>query len=231
MKPRLAKRGNHALTLMEVLVVIGVLMVIAAILLPPPISGEKKSAQKISCTNNLKQLGLDFKIWAGDNHDKYPMEVSVTNGGAMELIATLGAWKAFQVMSNELGTPIILHCPGDFARSRPATNFTDDLKGKISYFTGMSVNNFNPQLLLSGDDNFLRNHSQVKPGPIDVSSPAELEWNGDRHRPKPGWFSATPKSGGGNILLTDGSVQSVTTSGLKNLIEQTGLTTNRLIIP
>jgi hypothetical protein len=44
--------------------------------------------QKIRCVNDLKQVGIAFRLWEGDNNDKYPMAVSVTNGGAMELIAT-----------------------------------------------------------------------------------------------------------------------------------------------
>jgi len=43
--------------------------------------------QTISCSNNLKQLGLAYQVWAGDNDGKFPMAVSVANGGALESTA------------------------------------------------------------------------------------------------------------------------------------------------
>src|ERR1039458_3374995 len=39
----------------------------------------------ISSENNLKQIGLAFRIWAGDNGDQFPFNVSQTKGGTHEL--------------------------------------------------------------------------------------------------------------------------------------------------
>ena len=44
-------------------------------MLLPALAAAKKKAQKISCTNNLKQVGLATRIWGGDNGDKYAMAV------------------------------------------------------------------------------------------------------------------------------------------------------------
>ncbi|HWD94787.1 MAG TPA: hypothetical protein VG938_20830 [Verrucomicrobiae bacterium] len=57
--------------------------------------------ERILCVNNLKQLGLAMRVWAGDNGDKYPTSLVV--------------------MSNELSTAKILICPGDKARQPYAT--------------------------------------------------------------------------------------------------------------
>ena len=233
MKPRCSKQRNHALTLVEVLVVIIVLAVLAVMLLPTG-TGGKKTAQKISCINNLKQLGLAYKIWAGDNKDKYPMEISVTNGGAMELMNTPDAWKLYQVISNELGTPKVIICPEDSLRTSAATNFGEDLKNKISYFVSLDTTQQNPQFLLSGDDNFLLNNSSVKSGLVNVSSNAAIGWDTTRHGGvvQQGWFRKTKTGqGNGDLLLEDGSVQSVSRSQLLIYFNQTGLATNRLAIP
>lgn len=80
-----------ALTLVEVLVVVGVLFVLAAMVLPSPGRGSGR-APGINCANNFKQVSLAFRIWAGDNGDQYPMRVSVTNGGTMELVASGTVW-------------------------------------------------------------------------------------------------------------------------------------------
>ena len=107
MKPRLSNRPTAALTLVEVMVVVFILFVLAAILLPA-LAAAKKKTSKIGCTNQLKQIGLAFRIWTGDNQDKYPLEVSVRNGGAMESAVLGDAVAVFQVMSNELSTPKVL---------------------------------------------------------------------------------------------------------------------------
>jgi hypothetical protein len=184
------------------------------------------------CTNNLKQTGLAYKIWAGDNHDKYPMEISVTNGGAMELMTTPDAWKVFQVMSNELSTPKVIYCPEDSLHGSAATNWGDDLKNKISYFIGVDANDALPSAILSGDGNFLLNDAPANYGFVNVISNATLAWDTTRHggETKQGWFTKV-KTGTGNIGLADGSVQSLSQSGLTNQLHQTGFVTNRFFIP
>ncbi len=131
------KQQKKAFTLIELLVVIAIIAILAAMLLPA-LAAAKKKAQKINCTNNLKQVGLAFRIWEGDNGDRYPQAVAaLTSGGANDYLSHangtgstasthLNPGMVFMVMSNELSTPKILFCPSDSAHTAGngyATNF------------------------------------------------------------------------------------------------------------
>src|ERR1035438_9784635 len=97
-------------TLVGLLIIIAVIAILAAMLLPALASAKRKS-KRINCVNNLKQDGLAFRLWEGDNGDKYPMAVSTNKNGTMEYAGDV--FRHFQVMSNELNTPKIQICPAD----------------------------------------------------------------------------------------------------------------------
>src|SRR5882672_2663109 len=78
------KNRAQAFTLIELLVVLVTLVLVVAILLTPR-TGRRATCCRISCVNNLKQAGLAFKTWTLDNNDRFPMQVSVRDGGTMEL--------------------------------------------------------------------------------------------------------------------------------------------------
>ena len=230
MKPRFFNQRTNALTLVEVLVVIAVLVIAVALILPVLAKAKRKSS-RISCANDLKQVGIAFRLWEGDNNDKYPMAVSVTNGGAMELTATGNVAACFRVMSNEVNTPKILLCPNDASRVW-ATDFFTLNNSNISYFVGFDAVESKTQMFLSGDDNFAIGGVPVKSGLLELTANTSIVWSSGRHvLPNfPFWTPARYKFAG-NIGLADGSVQQLITDGLRQALQQTGVATNRLVIP
>ena len=155
-------KQKKAFTLIELLVVIAIIAILAAMLLPA-LAAAKRRAQKINCVNNLKQVGLAFRIWEGDNGDLFPMSVSSTAGGAKEFVKSAlnltptpyNVANVFLVMSNELATPKVTWCPADSNGRSAAPSFggTNYGSSSLSYFVcGDSAEQY-PQMILSGDRN------------------------------------------------------------------------------
>jgi len=206
----------EAFTLIELLVVVAVVIFLGVVLFPAE-PRAKSSAKRINCTNNLKQLGFASKTWEMDHDDKFPMDLSVTNGGTMELTESNRLINSFLVISNQLSTPKILVCPAD--NRAPAAAFDAALSiTNISYFLALNADDENPQMFLSGDRN-LTNGLPVKNCILLLPTNRPVAWNHQLH------------NGQGNVGLTDGSVQQLTSSRLWHQLCATGDATNRLMMP
>ncbi|HEY8666752.1 MAG TPA: type II secretion system protein [Tepidisphaeraceae bacterium] len=64
--------GRGAFTLVELLVVIGIIAVLVAMLLPS-LAKAREAANRTACLSNLRQVHLAFAMYAGQNRDQVPI--------------------------------------------------------------------------------------------------------------------------------------------------------------
>ena len=200
------RRRASGFSIVDLLVTIGIVALLAAVLLPALAAAKKKSS-RINCVSNLKQVNIAFRLWEGDNGDKYPMQVVLTNSETMKLVTNGNAYLLWQTMSNELSTPKILHCPDDKQRTN-AMSFSQGFSdANISYFFSLDAVETYPQMILDGDDNLAVDGARVKPGILILGTNRTIAWTKERHK------------GAGNIGMADGSAQQVTIAGLNSAID------------
>ena len=116
----------------------------------------KARAQEINCVNNLKQVGLAFRLWAGDHEDRYPFNLRTNRGGTAELCFRdangfeRDATPHLRVMSEELYSPKILVCPADEGR-RAAVDWRSLTATNISYLvrSGTNIDEIHPEEILA----------------------------------------------------------------------------------
>ena len=187
-----------AFTLLELLVVVAIIAIVAALLLPA-LARTKAKANRIQCLNNLKQIGVASHLFANEHGDKFPAQISTNQGGSLEYnqsapnVADLFFFSSrnFQAMSNELVTPKILFCRSD--QRSAATNFATLKDENVSYFTGLRADPGKPNSILAGDWNLTNSMTRLTnaPGVAEFN----LMWTKQVHEQR------------GNVLFADGRVE------------------------
>ncbi len=197
---------TRGFTLLELLCVIAVIAILAAILLPVLSQGGAR-ARRVACVNYLREIGVAFHSFAHDHNSQFPMSVPMDAGGSQEFVQAgyqangpfYFAFRHFQTLSNELVTPKTLICPSDTRLS--ARDFRSLSNDNVSYFAGLRAEYSQPNSILAGDRN-ITNDWATPTTILHLDARQPFRWTGDMHRFK------------GNLLFADGRVEEWNSAGL-----------------
>lgn len=103
----------RAFTLVELLVVIGIIAILVALLLPV-LSRAREQAQRTKCLSNLRSLGQAAFIYANNHKDRLP------NGNGLEVYEDPMAANWVMVnFADEVKDGRVFHCPSDKNEAEP----------------------------------------------------------------------------------------------------------------
>ena len=101
-----ATNHRNAFTLIELLIVIAIIALLAAILFPV-FNRARENARRASCQSNLKQIGLGIMQYTQDYDERYPMMYSNTPGGTL----AVPSWR--QTIQPYINSAQVFRCPSN----------------------------------------------------------------------------------------------------------------------
>jgi len=217
---RLPKRAmNRALTVLEVLVVIAVIAMVAAMVLPMRYVPDKTPST--ACLSHLKQIDLGFLLYAEDNAGKFPMQVSITNGGTMEFLNRNHnqTFPHYKKIFQYFRYTEVLRCPADKSR-RTAATYQALTDTNLSYFLNADVSTNHPaESILVGDRNLQANGQPVSAGLFTLTTNLDMSWTRELHHDF------------GCLGFADGHAESSKKTNLNSLVRRQNVASSRLSIP
>jgi len=127
----IASRAKAAFTLVELLVVIGIIAILMSLMLPS-ISRAKAKANQTSCLNNMRQLSLATSMYASDHDEEFPARRIEPNAWPHRLQPYYVNWQIITCPSDHFGIAGFLADTNNPKRSFLINGFNDYFKVNLS---------------------------------------------------------------------------------------------------
>lgn len=207
MNPEGTNHSREAFTRADLIVVLAVLALLAAVTWPA-LANTRFRSQRVECLSNLRRIGQGFHVWADENGDRFPWQVQ---SGLRD------AASCYQMASDKFGTPRFLACPAD-SRLIASSFYLPTCCGgfgnrNLSYFAGLHAALNQGRTWLAGDWNLTGREGTYCAAtgiiPCTAVEPASSpRWDRSIH------------SLSGNLLWIDGSGHQVSNAELQGYAEQ-----------
>jgi prepilin-type N-terminal cleavage/methylation domain-containing protein len=224
MRTRFGKPWPSAFTLVELLIVVGIIAILFAFFLPARTNPDQ--ARQLRCLANQKQIAIGLIIFSGDHQDAYPMSVSVSNGGAMEPLLTGDVMPCYVTLTNMALNPKVFHCYSDKSR-HPAQFGQPITRTNVSYFISLDASPTSSPAysILTGDRHLSADSKPIGQGLFTLTTKQALAWTTELHN------TGKTSPGGGVFSFADGHGEFVSPKNLWHVIARQNLPTNRLAFP
>lgn len=110
------RRSSNGFTLVELLVVIGIIAILLALLLPA-LAKSREGARRAACLSNLRQVHLSFYLYAGNYKDQVPLGY---RGGFKQFNSMIFSWTTQKIVlfgwlynDKLMPNPNVFFCPSE----------------------------------------------------------------------------------------------------------------------
>ena len=217
--------NRRAFTLVELLVVIGIIAILVALLVPS-LNRAVESGHRATCLNNLHSLGLAFQQYTASNDDQYPWCAGGFNGQKVDWIYWQSVrrpinGKLYGAIAQYLSaSDAVMRCPSDDIASHknvagepyPYSYTVNDLICGGKVYSPAAPNTFHSRQILNAGNKVLlvdEDSQTIDDGawaPQNYSNGGTYTGrNAISNRHDRGIENSTdPKAGRGNVLFADG---------------------------
>jgi len=208
-------RNRRAFTLIELMVVIAIVAILAALLLPT-LGRAKESGRRIACASNLRQIELALSLYVDDHEGLFPPRNHLVQQWPSQLVEYFQNLDVLRCPTENLAAGNGNPAEADTApRSYIGNMFSDYFLATLSpadfkrFFKGTYLVSLPEvalpiasEIILFGEKKSGRGEFLVDLNNNTLSSVVEVTAQ-DRHN----FVSGVPKSGGANHAYADGSVR------------------------